>query len=57
VTALTIFWSAMTAVLHGCFEILCALLGVAVAASFGVLLIVMIGGAIMHVISDGTQVV
>ncbi|MEM5434710.1 hypothetical protein [Paraburkholderia diazotrophica] len=51
-TALTVFWTAITAVLHGCFELLGALLGVCLATSFVVLLIVAFGYAIFSAVSD-----
>jgi hypothetical protein len=54
-TALTIFWTTMTAVLHGCFELLGALLGVGLAVSLVVLLIVMFGYAIIGAFSDHVQ--
>jgi hypothetical protein len=51
-TALIAFWTAVTAALHGCFELLGALLGVGLATSFIVLLIVGLGCATFSAVSE-----
>lgn len=52
---LTIFWAALTAVLHGCLEILATLLGVALAVTFVCALIVfLVSGIVSAFSSDAT---
>jgi hypothetical protein len=52
---LAIFWAALTAVLHGCLEILATLLGVALAVSFVCALIVfLVSGIVSAFSSDAT---